>query len=89
MKALSEHETLKNIVFDRNGSVVQALTLDAHKGYQYWHREIDLIMTEWLSKNIHATVKEFGGKMYELYNTPEMIARFGMDAINYIKEMLK
>ena len=90
MDALNRHKTLSGL-FDRNGSLVQALNREAHIGYQTWHREIDRIVVEWLNnpKNINATPREFWKMLYALYDTEDMINRFGMRALKYIKEMMK
>lgn len=88
--ALNAHPTLSG-QFNRATSIVQALTPEAHSGYQTWHRYIDQTMVNWLSNpaNQNATPKHFWTKMYELYNTPDMIQRFGSGALEYIKGMMK
>ncbi len=87
MKALENHPTLSGL-FDRATSVVQALTPEAHRGYQTWHRDIDNAMVAWLIEHPLATVNDFWSTLYTLYNTPDMIERFGMGVLNYIKGMM-
>jgi len=86
--ALNNHPTLRGLL-DRAGSTVQALTETAHKGYQTWHRAIDSTMVQWLNNNPNATEHHFWQQMYNQYSTPDMIARFGQGALNYIKGMMK
>ena len=90
MDALNNHPTLKGL-FDRAGSVVQAVAPEAHRGYQAWHREIERIMIEWINSPFHqeVTANEFWRKLYELYNTQDMINRFGKQALDYIRGMMK
>ena len=90
MRALNNHPTLSGL-FDRASSVVRALTPEAHRGYQAWHRAIDNAMVDWITspQNADATAAQFWAKLYELYNTPDMIERFGNGVLNYISEMMK
>lgn len=48
-------------------------------------------MVAWLNNpaNSAATQAQFWTELYKLYNTPEMIARFGTEVLKYIKDMLK
>ena len=88
-RALESHETLSGKI-DRVTSIVRALTLEAHRGYQKWHRFIDRTMVEWLNNpdNKYATTKEFWTKMYELYSDPDVVGRFGRAALDYIESMM-
>lgn len=87
MRALNNH-VLKGL-FQRAGSVVQALYKYSHYGYQAWHRAIDNYMVRWLQNNPNATSKQFWLELYNQYNTKEMIKRFGEGVLNYIKKQLK
>lgn len=88
MAALNNHPTLSGLL-DRASSTVQALTLEAHKGYQTWHRIIDNTVVQWLRDNPQATLEEFANELYSLYNTPEMIGRFGYSALEWIQGLIK
>ena len=67
------------------------MTLEAHRGYQTWHRFIDSSMVNWLRNPEFekATANQFWGELHKLYNTPDMIDRFGQSAIEYIEGMMK
>ena len=88
MKALNNHPLL-NSVFQRAGSIVQALYKHSHRGYQKWHRIIDQGMAQWLNNTPNATEQQFWGKLYDYYNTPDMINRFGEGVLKYIKSQIK
>ena len=87
MNEINRHPNLRGQL-DRAGSVVRALTQEAHRGYQNWHREIDNAMVQWLRNNPNATQLQFWQQMYNLYNTPDMISRFGQDALTFIRGMM-
>lgn len=87
MMALENHP-LKGL-FSRAASVIQALTEEAHLGYQQWHRYIDNDMTDWLLKHPNASPYEFWNKLYSLYNTKDMIRRFGEAVLDYIKQQMQ
>ena len=87
MRALENHP-LRG-VFQRATSVIQAMTQDAHRGYQGWHRFIDGYMVSWLQNHQNATESEFWRELYKLYNTKDMISRFGEDVLKYIKQQMK
>ena len=90
MSALNNHQTLAGML-DRSQAVVQAMTREAHLGYQNWHRFIDNTMINWLQDPLHreATANQFWGELYKLYNTPDLIDRFGQGALDLIEGMMK
>ena len=87
MKALNSH-SLKGL-YQRAGSMVQALYEYSHKGYQTWHRAIDNYMVRWLQNNPKATSNQFWGELYNQYNTKDLIKRFGEGVLDYIKKQIK
>ena len=86
MRALANHPL--GGLFERAESVVQALTKDAHRGYQQWHRTIDNHMVNWLIQHPNASPNEFWKEMYRMYNNKDLIQRFGEGVLNYIKQQL-
>jgi len=85
MREVNNHPTLRGQI-DRASSTVRAMTQEAHRGYQSWHRTIDRSMEEWLRnpRNQEATTNDFWRELHRHYSNPDMLARFGMAAIDYI-----
>ncbi|MDY7227203.1 Wall-associated protein precursor [Hyalangium rubrum] len=76
-KALERHETLRGVYRPRDPRFqTQAVDEEAHCGYQDWHRKLDAEVIAWLARNRKATPKEFEAYLREIYNRPEMLARF-------------
>lgn len=76
-KALAKHRTLKGQYKARDKRFVsRAVDEKAHCGYQQWHRDVDKEVVEWLERNGTATAKEFEAFLREIYNRPDMLARF-------------
>ncbi|WNG54581.1 Wall-associated protein precursor [Archangium gephyra] len=76
-KALAKHRTLKGQYKERDPRFVsRAVDEKAHCGYQQWHRDVDKEVVEWLERNGTATAKEFEAFLREIYNRPDMLARF-------------
>ena len=75
MSELGRHRILKDI-FKRNQSIVQALDLGSHRGYQTWHRAYDDDVVRWLRSHETATAEEFLNYLNVLYSTPEMRRQF-------------
>lgn len=76
-RRLEMHLTLKGLYQPRDPRfVARAKDEEAHCGYQEWHRKVDDEVIEWLDRNPEATPKDFIGKLREIYNRPEMRARF-------------
>ncbi|OJT24898.1 hypothetical protein BO221_10895 [Archangium sp. Cb G35] len=76
-KELQEHRTLKGQYKERDPRFVsRAVDEKAHCGYQQWHRDVDAEVVEWLKRNRDATAKEFEAHLREIYNRPDMLARF-------------
>ncbi|MCY1079957.1 hypothetical protein [Archangium lansingense] len=48
----------------------------SHCGYQQWHRDVDNEVVEWLKSQKRATPRQFEEKLREIYDRPEMRARF-------------
>jgi hypothetical protein len=68
---LESHSTLKGKYSARDPRfVTKAASLDAHNGYQRWHRDIDSKIVEWLDSHKHATTTEFESFLRELYSQP-------------------
>ena len=76
-RELSRHPTLKGLFAPRDPRfVARALDEKAHCGYQTWHREVDKELIDWLKANPRATPQDFVAKLREIFNRPEMRARF-------------
>jgi hypothetical protein len=88
IRALNNHKTLSGL-FDRAGSIVDALYKHSHQGYQQWHRTIDNNMVNWLSRNPNATSNQFWNELYKQYNTKDMIQRFGEGVLEFIKAQIQ
>ncbi len=55
---------------------IKALTPEAHKGYQDWHRTYDKEISEWLKRNQDATPQGFINQLNNYYNN-YLFNRFG------------
>ena len=76
-KKLEDHPTLQGLYKPRDPRfVTQAKDEQAHCGYQEWHRDVDKEVVDWLNRYSKATPKELMDKLREIYNRPEMLARF-------------
>jgi hypothetical protein len=76
-KKLSKHPRLKGLYKPRDPRfVARARDKPSHCGYQQWHRDVDKEVIDWLETSSHATPQEFMDKLREIYNRPDMQARF-------------
>ncbi len=76
-RALEAHDTLRGHYTERDPRfVTRAVDKDSHNGYQEWHRKVDEEVIQWLEKYIKATPEEFEAFLRQIYNRPEMRARF-------------
>jgi hypothetical protein len=76
-KALEEHGTLKGHYTERDPRfVTRAANKEAHNGYQKWHRAVEDEVIRWLNRYPTATPEEFEAMLRQIYNRPEMRARF-------------
>jgi hypothetical protein len=76
-RALEEHGTLRGHYTERDPRFVTRATDKAsHNGYQKWHRDVDDEVINWLERTGKATPEEFETFLRQLYNRPEMRARF-------------
>ena len=57
--------------------------------YNEIYMRIDEAMVVWLRTHVDASINDFWNELYRLYNTPEMIQRFGSEALEIIREMIK
>jgi hypothetical protein len=73
MRALDDHRTLRG-VFKRDDKRFQfrAKDAEAHKGYDEWHREIDMEVVRWIKdeENNKATPQEFIRYLHDFYQKP-------------------
>ena len=75
--ALEEHRTLRGLYKPRDPRFVsRAVDRESHCGYQEWHRKVDAEVIKWLERNKYATPKQFEALLREIYNRPDMRARF-------------
>ena len=56
--------------------ILQAVDLDAHKGYQQWHRDLDARIADWLERNKEATQQQFIDQLKIFYSDPDLAAKF-------------
>jgi hypothetical protein len=76
-RELEQHKTLRGLYKPRDPRfVAQARSEEDHCGYQDWHRKVDEQVINWLSENKQATPEEFEEMLRELYNRPDLKARF-------------
>ncbi|HEX8440543.1 Wall-associated protein precursor [Archangium sp.] len=76
-KALEKHRTLRGLYKPRDSRfVTRAVDEPAHCGYQQWHRDVDAEVINWLDDNRTATPKQFEALLRQIYNRPDMRARF-------------
>jgi hypothetical protein len=76
-RALKYHRTLKGHYTERDPRfVTRAADKDAHNGYQQWHRDTDRKVIEWLKTYKDATPEQFEAFLRQLYNQPDLRARF-------------
>ncbi|WP_224368555.1 Wall-associated protein precursor [Hyalangium versicolor] len=76
-KALARHETLRGLYKPRDPRfVTQARSKRAHCGYQYWHRDVDREVIEWLRTHKEASAEEFEAFLRELYSRSALRWRF-------------
>jgi len=57
----------------------RAADKESHNGYQKWHRDVDEEVIHWLERNKKATPAEFEAFLRQIYNRPNMRARFPHD----------
>jgi hypothetical protein len=76
-EALSKHETLAGLYEPRDERLkTRAKDMEAHCGYQDWHRKVDKEVIDWLNRNRTATREQFMNKLREIYKRPDMLKRF-------------
>ncbi len=56
--------------------VTRARDLNAHKGYQRWHRDLDREVTDWLRRNRDATPGQFENFLRNRYQQSDLLDRF-------------
>jgi len=76
-KELKKNPNLRSHYTERDPRfVARAADKAAHNGYQRWHRDLDTEVIEWLESYREATPHQFEAKLREIYNRPDMRARF-------------
>ena len=76
-RALEKHDTLSGLYTERDPRfVTRAADKASHNGYQQWHRDVDKEVIRWLMNHRKATPEQFETRLREIYNRPEMRARF-------------
>jgi len=56
--------------------VTQAKDLEAHCGYQDWHRKLDEEIAKWVRDHAEATAQQFEAYLREVYSRPDLVTRF-------------
>jgi hypothetical protein len=76
-RALEKHEFLQGRYRARDPRfVLRGADLDAHRGYQKWHQELDQEIADWLRQRPQATPEKFEAYLRSLYERPELKQRF-------------
>jgi hypothetical protein len=76
-RKLELHGTLKGRYTERDPRfATRAADKASHNGYQKWHRDVDDEVIDWLDRYIKATPEEFEAMLRQIYNRPDMRARF-------------
>jgi RHS repeat-associated protein len=76
-RALQQHPNLRGAYTARDPRfVTQALDLDAHNGWQTWHRELDAEVATWIRNNQGATQQDFENYLRQRYNQPDLKKKF-------------
>ncbi|MBL9009016.1 MAG: hypothetical protein JNJ46_32445, partial [Myxococcales bacterium] len=74
---LEEHRILRGRYRPRDPRfVLRAATPEDHRGYQSWHRELDMEIVKWLERRKDATPEKFEAYLRALYERPELKRRF-------------
>ncbi len=76
-RALEKHKRLKGKYKPRDKRFeYQAVSLEAHNGYEHWHIDLDAEVVEWLRENQDATTEVFEGWLAKRYRKPDLAWRF-------------
>ncbi|MDR2171940.1 MAG: hypothetical protein LBP59_17485 [Planctomycetaceae bacterium] len=70
--------------------ITKAIDRQSHSGYQYWHRELDDKIVDWLKKKPDLTEKEFIEFLKKLYKNPNItnhFPEFAKDFDNWINSL--
>jgi len=74
---LTRHKVLRGKYKYRDGRFTsRAITKEAHKGYQTWHRDLDEEVVGWLKRNKQATTKQFEAWLRWRYRQKDVLKRF-------------
>jgi hypothetical protein len=75
MERIKDNPNLAKLNRDHPMLVIQAKDLEAHKGYQTWHRLYDEKLVIWLRRNPDATREEFFKFLHGLNQEAEVASR--------------
>lgn len=76
-KALEAHPNLKGVYSARDPRfVTQAKDLASHRGYDTFHRNLDVEVAGWVRSNPNATQAQFESYLRGVYQRPDVVARF-------------
>ena len=74
---MEKHKRLKGKYKPRDKRFeYQAVSLEAHNGYEHWHIDLDAEVVEWLRENQDATMEVFEGWLAKRYKKPDLAWRF-------------
>jgi hypothetical protein len=91
MKLIEKNPNLAKLNRDHPMLVIQAKDLEAHKGYQTWHRIYDDKLVTWLGDHPKATREEFFKFLHGLNQEAEVASRIpgvNLKGINF-EELFK
>jgi hypothetical protein len=75
--ALEDHSILRGLYQHRDPRfVTQAIDMDAHRGYQQWHRDLDAEIAAHIRNRPKMTPEAFEEYLRKRYMEPDLIARF-------------
>ena len=74
---LQKHPILSGVYRHRDPRLeTQAIDLDAHKGYQTWHRELDIEVADYVRRHPDLTQEQFEDYLRARYAQPDLKMRF-------------
>jgi hypothetical protein len=75
--ALEKHKHLRGKYKVRDPRFkTRAITAEAHRGYQEWHRELDKEVAQWINTHTEANEQQFETWLRARYRKADILARF-------------
>jgi RHS repeat-associated protein len=75
--ALQRHPNLRDRYKARDSRFqTQGVDIEAHRGYQSWHRDLDEEVSDWVRSTPEATTQQFESYLIDRYSQPDLSDRF-------------